>query len=79
MPFERGKNPVTLHEYLQVREEDMSKNFMVSGINYSTLDEAVKSASLRAARNGEEIKVYQAVKLVAPKTPDIDITDIVIS
>lgn len=55
------------------------KNFMTSaGYAYDTLDEALKSSSRRATKNGEDVKVYQAIKLVSPKTPEVDVTDIVL-
>lgn len=56
------------------------QDFCVQGGYYfDTLAEAVKEASRRAARDGSDMKVYQAVKLVCPKSPEVDITDIVIA
>lgn len=49
------------------------------GYYYDNLADAVKNASVRAVRNGEELKVYKAVKLVAPKTPDVDVSDILLT
>ena len=61
------------------RGNTMKKNFLVQGgYHYDTLADAVKEASRRASRDGTEYKVYQAVKLVAPKTPDVDVSDVVI-
>lgn len=55
----------------------MKKNYGVSvSYSYETVEEAVKFASQRATRNGEDVRVWQAIKLVAPKTPDVTISDI---
>lgn len=58
----------------------MKKNFLVQGgYYYDTLADALKEASRVAARTTAEIKVYQAVKLVSPKTPEVDVTDVVLA
>lgn len=75
-------NDFNLYEPFELREQSMSKqqNFAISGgYAFDTLDEAVTSASRRAAKNNEDFVIYQAVKKVSPMAPQVNVTDVTIS
>lgn len=58
----------------------MKRNFYVEGNSYwDTLEDAVKEASQRSASKMSEYRVFQAVKLVGPTTPNVVVTDLTIT
>lgn len=69
-------------DYILPRNKKMAvrADYVIQGGYYfETLDEAVREASRRAAKNSEDLKVYKAVKLVSPKAPEVDVKDIVLA
>lgn len=62
------------------KDSTMKRNYYVEGGNYhENLDDAVKQASQYSAKRGDEYRVFQAVKLVAPTTPNVVVSDITIA
>lgn len=55
------------------------KTYMSSrGYAYDSLEEALAKSSHSAVTRGEEVLIYKLIKKVAPKTPDVDVTDITV-
>jgi len=54
------------------------ENYVIEGgYYYNTEDEAIDAAKKRVNKTSDDHKVYKAIKLVSPLTPNVQVTDIV--
>ncbi len=62
------------------RKSPMTEKHFHNGYNtFATLDEAIKDSSRRASKQQLDVTIYQAVKKVSPKAPEVDVSDITVS
>lgn len=67
-------------EYSLKENKMAKKDFVVQGGYYfDTLDEAVADAKKRVAKGYDDLKVYQAVKIVSTTTPNVEVKDYAIA
>lgn len=53
------------------------ENYVVEGGYYfNTEDEAIDAAKKRVNKTSDDHKVYKAIKLVSPLTPNVQVTDV---
>ena len=53
------------------------ENYVVEGgYYYATEDEAIDAAKKRVNKTSDDHKVYKAIKLVSPLTPNVQVTDV---
>jgi len=54
------------------------ENYVVEGGYYfNTEDEAIDAAKKRVNKTSDDHKIYKAIKLVSPLTPNVQVTDVV--
>jgi len=67
-------------EYYSKERNNMSprkENYVVEGgYYYNTEDEAIDAAKKRVNKTSDDHKVYKAIKLVSPLTPNVQVTDV---
>ena len=68
------------YEYCAIGLPKMSprkENYVVEGgYYYATEGEAIDAAKKRVNKTSDDHKIYKAIKLVSPLTPNVQVTDI---
>lgn len=56
-----------------------NKDYMTVWGSFDNEEAAIADAKKRAFKNGEDVKVYKAYKIVATLTPNVEVKDYVIA